>query len=114
MASANLSLNITAVLATGTKHHTPPGLNYAATPGKFDLVNIPSGNATVTPPALTNGIVVIVPPTTATITIKGAAADVGIPLVLSPTETRWFLLPIGTPFVVTSSAPVTGVEVLYL
>lgn len=114
MANANLSLNVTAVLATGTKNGVPPGLNFTPTPGKFDMVNLPSGNATVTPPAGTNAIVVIVPPTSATVTIKGAAADVGIPLVLSPIDVRWFVLPIGTAFVVTSSAPISGIEVYYL
>ena len=114
MANSNLSLNVTAVLATGQKDAVPPGLNFTPTPGKFDQVNLPSGNATVTPPAGTNAIVVVVPPTTATVTIKGAAADVGIPLVLSATAVRWFVLPIGSAFVVNSSAPISGIEVYYL
>ena len=114
MSSANLSLNITANLATGTKNHTPPGLNFAATPGNFDLVNIPSGNVTVTPPAGTNSIVVIMPPTAATVTIKGVTGDVGIPLALSATDVRWFVLPISTAFVVNSTLAINGIEVLYL
>lgn len=114
MASANLSLNLAAILSTGKKDHIPPGMNFTSTPGKFDLVNIPSGNTTVVPPAGTDVIVVVMPPTTATVTIKGVAGDTGIPLVLSTTEVRWFVLPIGSAFVVNSSLPVIGVEVLYL
>jgi hypothetical protein len=114
MASANLSLNITAVLATGTKSHVPPGLNFGSTPGSFTLVNIPNGTATLTPPAGTNTIVVVMPPTAAAITIKNSAGDTGIPLVLSSTDTRWFVMPIGTALIVTSNAIVNGVEVLFL
>ena len=114
MASANLSLNIFASLSTGDKTHTPPGLTFNTTPGQFTIVNIPSGNTTVTPPAGTNSIVVVVPPTSATVTIKGVAGDTGIPLVLSSTQTRWFVLPIGAAFVVNASLSIANVEVLYL
>ena len=114
MPSANLSLNVTAVLATGTKNGIPPGMNFTQTPGNFDLVNLGAGTSTVTPPALTNTIVVIFPPTSATVTIKGVTGDTGIPLVLSPTDVRWFILPINTAFVVNSSAPINGIEVYYL
>lgn len=114
MASANLSLNVTAFLPLGKKDAVPLGLNFATTPGKFDQVNLNTGNTTVTPPAGTNAIVVVVPPTSATVTIKNQAADSGIPLVLSATEVRWFVLPIATAFVVSCSAPISGIEVYYL
>lgn len=112
--SANLSLNVTAFLPTGKKDSIPPGLNYASTPGKFDKVTLPSGNTTVSPPAGTNAIVVIMPPTTATVIIKGVTGDTGITLVLSSTDVRWFILPIGSTFVVNCSAQIVDVEVLYL
>ena len=112
--SANLSLNITAFLDTGKKDHIPPGMNFLTSPGRFDKVNVPVGNSTLTPPAGTNAIGVIVPPTTAVVTVKGVAGDVGIPLMLSPTDTRWFVLPFGTAFVVNSTAIINNVEVLYL
>lgn len=113
MSSANLSLNTTAELDTGTKNFTPPGLNFTSTPGNFTKVNVPIGNATLTPPAGTNTILVVVPPTAATVTIKGVAADVGIPLVLSAAEIRWFMLPMNTPFVVNSTVAIPNVEVMY-
>lgn len=114
MASANLSLNVTAILALGKKDAIPQGLNFTSTPGKFDQVNLPSGNTTVTPPAGTNTIVVVVPPTAATVTLKGVAGDTGIPLVLSSTDIRWFVLPIGGSFVVNCSVGINGIEVYYL
>jgi hypothetical protein len=114
MSSANLSLNISATLATGTKSDTPPGMNFAATPGKFDKVTVPAGTVTVTPPALTNAILVIVPPTSATVGIKNSAGDSVIPLLLSPTDVRWFVLPVATALIVTSSAQIVDVEVMYL
>lgn len=108
MASANLSLNVTAVLPTGTKNATPPGLNFGATPGKFDQVNLPSGNTTVNLPPLTNAVCVVVPPTVATVTVGT------IPLTLSSTEVRWMVIPVSVSFVVNASAPIAGVEVYYL
>ena len=112
--SANLSLNLTAILPTGRKDDAPTGMNFASTPGKFDKVTLPSGNTTVTPPAGTNTIVVIVPPTSATVIIKGVAGDTGITLVLSATDVRWFVLPISGSFVVNCSAQIVDIEVMYL
>lgn len=114
MSTANLSLNITAVLATGKKDHTPPGMNLLSTVGQFTLVNLGSGDTTVNPPALTTKIVVIVPPTTATVTIRHAAGDTAIPLILSATDAEWFVLPVGTSFIVNASVAIAGIEVLYL
>jgi hypothetical protein len=115
MTATNVSLNLSAILATGTKTHTPPGMNFPGIVGKFDTVNLPTGNTTVSPPASTLAIAVIMPPTTGIVTIKGVAGDTGIPVANNSTVPLVFLLPLATTtFVVNCTVAITGIEIIYL
>jgi hypothetical protein len=114
MSTAVLNLNVTAELTTGVKTYIPPRISLSSTLGQFTVGALLTGDTTLTPPSGTVSIVVLMPPTAATVTIRQPGSTTGIPLVLSPTDVRWFVLPIGTAFVVNASAPISGIEVLYL
>ena len=83
--------------------------------GLCDVVNVASGATTVTVPAgQTRGLIMPPSANTATITIKGVTGDTGIAQALTGPVLLSFSTSTGTTFVVSASASVGNVEVLWL
>lgn len=89
----------------------------SAAPGDVDIMTLSSGSNTITLP--TGGTTIkaatIVPPdaNTATLTIKGVTGDTGVAISKTEPTTIAFDSPPPTNFVITTSAIVTGLRIIW-
>lgn len=88
----------------------------AASPGQVDVVTLPIGSTTITPPTggSTPKAVTIVPPAAnpTVITLKGIAADTGVALHVTDPSVIALNNPAGT-FVLTVASQIIGVRLIW-
>jgi hypothetical protein len=81
--------------------------------GDFDIIDFPTGNTTLQRPTKATMVIIIPPPTNVVVPVlKGAATD-GTGVALSPNCGTILALAQG-PQVITTTAPIAGVRVLWL
>jgi hypothetical protein len=83
--------------------------------GTPQMLTIPAGNVTVTPPAGTTLIIAAIPAFTGTLTLKGVAADTGIVMLTNPPMPSVVSFPLAqASFVLNSTVSIPGTEVWYI